>query len=137
MKTVNFLYWLHNFRSDDFPKIFDMLGHKEHLQSKLIQHYNEANGSVLGIVRFIMDLSNDNKLKLVKWVDTHYDCGFDLKTDSLQEVMFHSDAYTNLYNYVKKAQSPELHLLFLEYLRELKKNIDEIEDKTNSNLITP
>jgi len=137
MKTVNFLYWMHNFRSDDFPKIFDMLGDQEHLRNKLNQRFEENNGSVLSIVRFIMDLSNDNKLKLINWVDAHYDCGFDLKENSLQEVIFHSDAYTNLYNYVKKAQSPELHLLFLEYLRELRKNVDEIEDKTNSNLITP
>jgi len=137
MKTVNFLYWMHNYSSNDFPKIFDMLGNKEHFTNKLNQRFEENNGSVLSIVRFIMDLSNDNKVKLVKWVDAHYDCGFDLKKDSIEEVMFHSDAYTNLYNYVKKSNTPELQLLFLEYLKELKDNVDEIEIKTNSNLMTP
>lgn len=130
MKTINFLYWMHNYGSKDLPAIFKLLGDREdnkHFENMFSQCWDRANGTALGTLRFMMSLSEDNKKIVLDWVDKNYDSGMVEQGLAGYEMT----AYEPLKNYISKSNNPELQMLFMDYLKESIENLTYLEEKFN------
>jgi len=70
MKTINFMYFAHNFSLNQMQLIFNALGNPTHFKAK----WNTANGNN-GTEKFFnwfMMLSIDNMLIVTEWIESNY-----------------------------------------------------------------
>lgn len=70
MNTINFMYFAHNFSMMQMNQIFSSLDNPTHFESK----FRNAKGNN-GTERFFwwfMNLSLDNQLLVVNWIETNY-----------------------------------------------------------------
>ena len=70
MKTINFMYFAHNFDSTQLDAIMFTLGNTNHFKSK----FDSAKGTN-GTEKFLnwfMMLSKDNMLIVLGWIEANY-----------------------------------------------------------------
>lgn len=73
-KTINFIYFLHNFDSI-VSALTDCFGSAlgNHFSSKLMSFMKDSNVCKSEhIIKLLMDMSDDNKEKFIEWVDKNY-----------------------------------------------------------------
>jgi len=70
MNTINFLYFAHNFSSIQLEQIFNLFGNYSHFKSKF--EGARGNNGTEKFIWWFMNLSTDNQLIVVNWVETNY-----------------------------------------------------------------
>lgn len=73
MNTINFLYFLYNFNREAVHKAFETTGLKDHFINKWIDHSTRKRNGTHGLLETIMEMSDDNKQKVIEWVEKNYD----------------------------------------------------------------
>lgn len=72
--TVNFMYFVYNFPCEFIDEVWEDNDRiKNHLIDKFDGHFIKANGnSVYCFLNWFMELDEDNKEKLLSWIDDNY-----------------------------------------------------------------
>lgn len=70
MKTINFMYFAHNFSQVQMEQIFNVLPMPNHFRNKF--ETATGNNGTTKFFNWFMNLSTDNQLILVEWIDNNY-----------------------------------------------------------------
>ena len=70
MNTINFLYFAHNFSMVKLEQIFALFSNTEHFKSKFFTA--KGNNGTDKFIWWFMNLSTDNQLIVVNWVENNY-----------------------------------------------------------------
>jgi len=70
MKTINFMYFAHNFNTTQLDSIIKELGNVNHFKSKFDSV--KGNNATEKFFNWFMMLSVDNMLIVTNWIETNY-----------------------------------------------------------------
>lgn len=70
MESINLMYFLHNFNPNHLDDLFKYLGNKQHFADKFSSSF--GNSGTQKLISLFMNLSTDNKLKFIDWVNENY-----------------------------------------------------------------
>ncbi len=68
MNTINFLYFCYNFNITQLEQLLEYVGMKQHFMDK----WKSYGGGTQGFINLIMNMSRNNQLKAIKWIENNY-----------------------------------------------------------------
>lgn len=72
MSTINFLYFLYNYNILELKLAFDSTGLGNHFFDKFQGLVKRKGSGTYALLETIMEMSDDNKQKVIEWVENNY-----------------------------------------------------------------